>query len=275
MQELGEDVAAITAAKDAESPTSVTTPTNESTSPQQRKKRGAKVEKQLKIKLWGKGLRSKENAEPMRKEDTTEGEEDVGMSTTLTDKMSPTRKVPEDISHLFTPHSVAGSRGTRLSSRGSKTPSTPSVATTVGVSSSASQHLELINGKRFISVGSSPESVRQSPANHFADDVGVGGKRALSSPGSKQSPKRAKVGLTSTPFSYQFRNKAEGFGLFASEQFNNFVSHAYHGLLHVFRYLTVQELMVAAGVCKLWRDLALHHSHVRMYLLLISLLELF
>jgi hypothetical protein len=34
-------------------------------------------------------------------------------------------------------------------------------------------------------------------------------------------------------------------------------------LLHVFRYLTVQELMAAAGVCKLWRDLALHHSHVR------------
>lgn len=64
---------------------------------------------------------------------------------------------------------------------------------------------------------------------------------------------------------YPFRAKEEGFGFFLTEHFNNFVSYAYHGLLHVFRYLTVQELMAAAGVCKLWRDLALHHSHVRYY----------
>lgn len=69
--------------------------------------------------------------------------------------------------------------------------------------------------------------------------------------------------MQSTGIQYPFKSKEDGFGLFLTEQFNNFVSYAYHGLLHVFRYLTVQELMAAAGVCKLWRDLALHHSHVR------------
>ena len=54
---------------------------------------------------------------------------------------------------------------------------------------------------------------------------------------------------------------------FPTDQFVSFVSHAYHGLLHVFRYLTVQELMAAAGVCKLWRELALHHSHVSLWFL--------
>ena len=55
-----------------------------------------------------------------------------------------------------------------------------------------------------------------------------------------------------------------GFSFFAADQFVNFMSNAYQGLLQVFRYLTVQELMAAAGVCRLWRDLALHHSHVRL-----------
>lgn len=279
LQELGEDVAAITGhtpAKEAEVPapvvaanttTAVPVPAPESVSPQQRKKRGGKVEKQLKIKLWGKGLRSKENAEPTRKEDTTEGEDDMGAAVALSGKVSPSRKLPDDISHLFTPHSVVGSKGvTRSTTRGQKaTPS--SAAGNVAVSAGAGQQLELINGKRFISIGSSPESVRHSPANHLTEDVY--GKRGLSSPGQapKQSPKRMKLGMTpmqSTAVQYPFKSKEEGFGFFLTEHFNNFVSYAYHGLLHVFRYLTVQELMAAAGVCKLWRDLALHHSHWRL-----------
>ena len=56
---------------------------------------------------------------------------------------------------------------------------------------------------------------------------------------------------------------AAGQSNFPTDQFVNFVSHAFQGLLHVFRYLTVQELMAAAGVCKLWRELALHHTHWR------------
>lgn len=277
LQELGEDVAAITGhtpvAVEPEIPVPVPVPTPaassatvaESVSPQQRKKRGGKVEKQLKIKLWGKGLRSKENAEPTRKEDTTEGEEDAGVTLpALPGKTSPSRKVPEDISHLFTPHSAVGAKGgTRSATRGQKATSSAAAP----VSAGAGQQLELINGKRFISIGSSPESVRHSPANHVTDDVY--GKRALASPGlaPKQSPKRMKLGATpllpATGAVYPFRAKEEGFGFFLTEHFNNFVSYAYHGLLHVFRYLTVQELMAAAGVCKLWRDLALHHSHVR------------
>lgn len=184
--------------------------------------------------------------------------------------ISPSRKVPEDISHLFTPHSVvgAGSKGgSRSTVRGQKAASSASctVTPTVAVSSGAGQQLELINGKRFISIGSSPESVRHSPANHLSEDAAaVGGKRALSSPGHapKPSPKRMKLGLATPLSGPPQRAKGDGLGLFLAEHFNNFVSYAYHGLLHVFRYLTVQELMAAAGVCKLWRDLALHHSHV-------------
>ena len=271
LQELGEDVAAITGhapAKEVEPPTPAAPAASaeSTTSPQQRKKRGGKVEKQLKIKLWGKGLRSKENAEPLRKEDTTEGEEDaVTTAVVPSGKISPARKVPDDISHLFTPHSVATSKGvTRSSGRGQKAAASSATGATAAVTSGAGQQLELITGKRFISIGSSPESVRKSPANHLTDETS--GKRSLASPGPKQSPKRMKLGLTPlqpTPVPFPHKAKtAEGFGFFPSEHFNNFVSYAYHGLLHVFRYLTVQELMAAAGVCKLWRDLALHHSHV-------------
>jgi len=46
-----------------------------------------------------------------------------------------------------------------------------------------------------------------------------------------------------------------GFSFFAVDQLVNFMSNAYQGLLQVFRDLTVQELMAAAGVCRLWRDL--------------------
>lgn len=211
-------------------------------------------------------MRSKENAEPVRKEDTTEGEEDTASTGAISGMISPSRKLPDDISHLFTPHSVAGSKGgTRSTARGQK--SAISSTPTVAVSSGGGQQLELINGKRFISIGSSPESAKHSPANHLADDISTSGKRALSSPAlaMKQSPKRMKLGSTPSHLSsvpHPFKVKGEGFGLFLSEYFNNFVSYAYHGLLHVFRYLTVQELMAAAGVCKLWRDLALHHSHV-------------
>ena len=64
-------------------------------------------------------------------------------------------------------------------------------------------------------------------------------------------------------------NLSAGTVTFPKDHMMNFVNDAYHGLLHVFRYLTVQELMAAAGVCKLWRDLALHHSHVHSDFLLL------
>lgn len=229
LQELGEDVAAITAHSTQE-PGSPADQSQSEESPQQRKKRGPqKVEKQLKIKLWGKGLRSKENAEPKEDEPDEEAQAEAGER-----KPSPVRKVPDDISHLFTQRDTRSTRS-------------KSVAQTAG----ANQQLELINGKRFISVGPSES---KSPAH--ADEQPL--KRALASPGAKQSPKRAKVG-SPPPVA---RKTEAPCGPFASDQFNNLVSYAYHGLLHVFRYLTVQELMAAAGVCRLWRDLAMHHSHV-------------
>ena len=248
LKELGEDVAAITASAPSEPTTSVPSvePVPETASPQRKKK--GKVDKHLRVKLWNsKGLRSKENAEPVRKEEKTEeaGVNHVGKNS------SPSRAtLPDDISHLFTPHTAGVSKsGARAHVRaGQKT-------------AGAVQHLELINGKRFISIGSSPDSLRRTSANNSApaaDDSAVN-KRVLPSPGlqsPRHSPKRAK--LLSAPR----LSAPSGFGLYSSEQFTNFVSYAYHGLLHVFRYLTVQELMAAAGVCKLWRDLALHHSHV-------------
>lgn len=268
LQELGEDVAAITGNVPAQEGQPAGAPA-ESGSPLQKKKRGAKVEKQLKIKLWGKGLRSKENAEPVRRGDGTEGEEDVGAATAASSvggKASPARALPDDISHLFTPLPAgAVTRGSNKALSHGQKPITTSGAETTD-SSNAAQHLVLINGKRFISVGAGAESTRQ-PHPH-EDSAMATNKRALSSPGinsHRQSPKRMKLsGATPAASAAQFspRVKAGAFSFFSSEQFNNFVSHAYHGLLHVFRYLTVQELMAAAGVCKLWRDLALHHSHV-------------
>ena len=35
---------------------------------------------------------------------------------------------------------------------------------------------------------------------------------------------------------------------------------AYSAMLHVFRMLTPHERFVAAGVCRMWRDLAYHNS---------------
>lgn len=210
-------------------------PAGDTSSPQRKKK--GKPEKQLKIKLWGKGLRSKENAEPIRKEEASEAE-----SGNHVEKSSPSRALPDDISHLFTPHAGAPRSGApRSIGRTQK--------------SSSIQNLELINGKRFVSVCTSPESADRSPGG-AADEHMSAGKRGFPSPAltsSRTSPKRLKLSMSAP---------GRSSGLFSSDQFNNFVSHAYHGLLHVFRYLTVQELMAAAGVCKLWRDLAFHHSHV-------------
>ena len=203
----------------------------------QRKKKG-KPEKQLKIKLWGKGLRSKENAEPLRKEEAAETE-----SGNHVEKSSPSRALPDDISHLFTAHTGAP-KGSAPRSVGRNQ------------KSSSIQNLELINGKRFVSICTSPESVDRSPGTAGDEHLGaskrsLGPSAALGSP--RASPKRLKMASTVGRASID---------LFSPDQFNNFVSQAYHGLLQVFRYLTVQELMAAAGVCKLWRDLALHHSHV-------------
>jgi len=273
LQELGEDVAAITGHSPGHeagaSAGGSVHPTPESSSPLNKRKRGNKVEKQLKIKLWGKGLKSKENAEPLKKEDTTEGEEDAEIAAPNTsDKISSIQNVPDDISHLFTPHAGGSSpkQNNKPFPRGQK-----SITGNTNDSCSAGQHLVLINGKRFISVGPGTELTKNSPSNHSQDDLSNSNKRTLSSSGinsHRQSPKRTKLSQSS-PVAVQYspRITTGGFG-FPTEQFNNFVSYAYHGLLHVFRYLTVQELMAAAGVCKLWRDLALHHSHVNILSLL-------
>lgn len=48
-----------------------------------------------------------------------------------------------------------------------------------------------------------------------------------------------------------------------TEQQQNFmgsVCAGYHALLRIFQYLKVQELLRAARVCKMWRDLAAHPS---------------
>lgn len=115
LQELGEDVAAITGHSPGHeagaSAGGSVNATPESCSPLNKRKRGNKVEKQLKIKLWGKGLKSKENAEPLKKEDTTEGEEDPEIvASNTSDKISSIQNVPDDISHLFTPHAGSSSR---------------------------------------------------------------------------------------------------------------------------------------------------------------------
>lgn len=243
LQELGEDVAAIashnnhvtegTASASAEPP-------GEESSPQQRKKRGAKVEKQLKIKLWGKGLRSKENAEPSLKkdkEDTTEGEDDIGSTIAVLNKVSPSRTVPEDISHLFTPcttPSTATASGAtqRSATRGQKS-NLHNAAVAFGTE--AAQHLELINGKRFISIG---------PGQETGGDVPASNKRLLPSPGlssPRSNAKKIKLSMSpSQPVNdLPTRGRLEGYGSFLSSHLNNFVSNAYHGLLHVFRFLTV------------------------------------
>ncbi len=139
LQELGEDVAAITGQAPAEAVASADRGEQpESTSPSRRKK--GKADKQIKVKLWGsKGLKSKENAEPFRKEEEEEVIEEK--------KVSPTRALPEDIQHLFSPH-VQGKSAVRSSGR--------------GLGRNAPQGLETVNGKRFVSIGNA-ESVR-SPA---------------------------------------------------------------------------------------------------------------
>jgi len=171
------------------------------------------------------------------------------------EKSSPSRALPDDISHLFTPHAGATKGGApRSVGRTQK--------------SSSIQNLELINGKRFVSICTSPEPADRSP-NAGADEHFNTGKRGFSSSamGSpRASPKRLKPNMSAP-------GRASS-GLFSSDQFNNFVSHAYHGMLHVFRYLTVQELMAAAGVCKLWRDLAFHHSHVSPLILIYIIISL-
>ncbi|XP_076638788.1 uncharacterized protein LOC143350607 isoform X1 [Colletes latitarsis] len=44
------------------------------------------------------------------------------------------------------------------------------------------------------------------------------------------------------------------------QHFMNSVCAGYHALLRIFQYLKVQELLRAARVCKMWRDLAAHPS---------------
>lgn len=44
------------------------------------------------------------------------------------------------------------------------------------------------------------------------------------------------------------------------QNFMNSVCAGYHALLRIFQYLKVQELLRAARVCKMWRDLAAHPS---------------
>lgn len=259
LEELGEDVAAITGTgttPQSEAEVSEAQPTAD-VSPARKKK--GKAEKPLKIKLFGQGLRSKENAEPAKSSDLQP--EPPNQFTTTTDKSSPIRSiaaVPDDISHLFT---ASKSGGTRSGARNHKV--------------SSIQNLELINGKRFVSVCTSPESsgLHRSPSHNSSDAEHLPvNKRSFPSPAllsPRASPKRLKPSLLPpaarlAAAAASSSGPPTGFGFFSSDHFNNFVSHAYHGLLRVFRYLTVQELMAAAGVCKLWRDLALHHSHWRL-----------
>ena len=42
--------------------------------------------------------------------------------------------------------------------------------------------------------------------------------------------------------------------------FTNNLSGGYHAMMQVFRYLSVKERLQASSVCKLWRDIALHHT---------------
>jgi len=242
LQELGEDVAAIKASNSpvtegTASSIATAEPQEEESSPQQRKKRGAKVEKQLKIKLWGKGLRSKENAEPSlkkEKEDTTEGEDDVGSTIAVINKVSPVRTVPEDISHLFTPCSapttvtVAAQRST---TRGQKSTSHNAA---VAFGTEAAQHLEVINGKRFISIGPGQES------GDSASNKRPPSSPRLGSPRSNAKKIKLAISPSHTSNDLPIRGRLEGYGSFLSSQLNNFVSNAYHGLLHVFRFLTVK-----------------------------------
>ena len=44
------------------------------------------------------------------------------------------------------------------------------------------------------------------------------------------------------------------------EQFNQNLSYGYSALLEVFKYLSLKERSTAAKVCRLWRDVSLHHS---------------
>ena len=136
LQKLGEDVSAITGQAPAKGvPSADRGEQPESTSPSRRKK--GKADKQIKVKLWGsKGLKSKENAEPFRKEEEEKIIEEK--------KVSPTPALPEDIQHLFSPH-VQGKSAVRSSGR--------------GLGRTVPQGLETVNGKRFVSIGNA-ESVR-------------------------------------------------------------------------------------------------------------------
>lgn len=57
-----------------------------------------------------------------------------------------------------------------------------------------------------------------------------------------------------------FRRKQNQQELKQQQNIMNLVCTGYHALLRIFQYLKVRELLQAARVCKMWRDLAAHPS---------------
>ena len=211
LQELGEDVAAITgqtasngnqSAADSTSPTSNNSIVNNNSSNNNKKKKGSRSsEKQLKIKLWpGKGLKSKENAEPLAvKEDNDadanaddddfeeqqQDQQQPKVAMIKRQQRLPIKKLPDDISHLFTPHVPAAAVVAAATTATKRTSNRKMVG--------PQQGLDTVNGKRFVSVGSSalsdpaPASAthRSSPSSSsdlMADGPNVSVKRPLQSP---------------------------------------------------------------------------------------------
>ncbi|XP_011881768.1 PREDICTED: uncharacterized protein LOC105569705 isoform X2 [Vollenhovia emeryi] len=73
-----------------------------------------------------------------------------------------------------------------------------------------------------------------------------------------QQPLPSKGGtVKKTKTSKRKQNQQE---LDQQQTFMNSVCAGYHALLRIFQYLKVQELLRAARVCKMWRDLAAHPS---------------
>ncbi|XP_071564177.1 uncharacterized protein [Temnothorax nylanderi] len=74
----------------------------------------------------------------------------------------------------------------------------------------------------------------------------------------QQQPLPSKVGtVKKIKNSKRKQNQQE---LEQQQNFMNSVCAGYHALLRIFQYLKVQELLRAARVCKMWRDLAAHPS---------------
>ncbi|XP_025990506.1 uncharacterized protein LOC105195806 isoform X2 [Solenopsis invicta] len=74
----------------------------------------------------------------------------------------------------------------------------------------------------------------------------------------RQQPLPSKVGtVKKVKSSKRKQNQQE---LEQQQNFMNSVCAGYHALLRIFQYLKVQELLRAARVCKMWRDLAAHPS---------------